>query len=173
MDLREYIRTIPDFPKKGIRFKDITTLCRDRDAFKEAVSLMCDPFRDAEIDAVVGIESRGFIFGAAMALELGSAFVPIRKPGKLPGETFSCSYELEYGSDSIEIHCDGLQPEQRVLLVDDLLATGGTMKAAAELVHKCGAEVVSAVFLIELSFLSGRERLDGMPIHVLISYDKE
>ncbi|MBN2416604.1 adenine phosphoribosyltransferase [bacterium] len=173
MQLEPYIRTIPDFPRKGIGFRDITTLLREPDAFREAVRLMADPFRGERIDKVAGIESRGFIFGGALAIELEAGFVPIRKPGKLPAEVISESYTLEYGSDSIEVHRDAVLPGERVLLADDLLATGGTMAAAVNLVSRLKGEVAAAVFLIELSFIGGRARLEGIPVHVLIDYRSE
>lgn len=173
MHLESFVRTIPDFPREGIGFKDITTLLRDADAFREAVRLMTDPFRGEHIDKVAGIESRGFIFGGAMALELGAGFVPIRKPGKLPAETISESYTLEYGSDAVEVHRDSILPGERVLLVDDLLATGGTMAAAVSLIQQLKGDIAAAVFLIELSFIGGREKLAGIPVRVLIDYQSE
>jgi adenine phosphoribosyltransferase len=168
MDLKAIIRDVPDFPKKGIIFKDITTLLKDSRAFNEAISKLADHFKDREFDYIVGIEARGFIIGAPMALALQKGFVPIRKPGKLPAETISESYELEYGSNTIEMHKDALQPGDRVLLIDDLLATGGTIKAAVDLIEKLGAEVVGLGFLMELSFLDGREKLQGYDIFSLL-----
>lgn len=158
--LKEYIRTIPDFPKPGILFRDITTLLSHAPAFQEALRLMVNRYRGAELDAVCGIESRGFLIGAPLALELGVAFVPIRKPGKLPAAVERVEYELEYGTDCLEIHRDALEPGQRVLLADDLLATGGTISAAAQLVKSLGTTVHEATFIIELEGLGGRDRLD-------------
>ena len=172
-DLKSTIRDIPDFPKAGIVFKDITTLLKDAAAFKEAIEALCEPYRGKNIDCVVGIESRGFIFGGAMAEKLGAGFVPIRKPGKLPAETESESYTLEYGEDTIEIHTDAINKDMQVLVVDDLLATGGTAAAAIRLVKKLGGHVAGAAFLIELCFLNGRSQLGEVPLHVLIPYDGE
>ncbi|HUP83205.1 MAG TPA: adenine phosphoribosyltransferase [Candidatus Limnocylindria bacterium] len=168
--LRAKIREIPDFPKPGILFYDITTLLKDAGAFKEAVQLMLDPFRDKQIDAVVGMESRGFIFSAPMAIELGAGFVPVRKLGKLPAETASVEYALEYGTNTLEIHKDALKPGQKVLIVDDLLATGGTVLGTIELVKTLKAEVVGLAFLVELLFLKGRERLGEYTTHSVIQY---
>ncbi|MBS10355.1 MAG: adenine phosphoribosyltransferase [Gemmatimonadetes bacterium] len=170
MDLNEYIRDIPDFPKPGIIFKDITPLLGQPEAFKASTDAMAAPYHDVELDAVVGIESRGFIFGAAIAQSVGCGFVPIRKPGKLPADTISVSYELEYGEDTVEIHRDAVGEGDRVLLVDDVLATGGTMAAAGELIRKTGASIAGLVFLVELSFLDGRARLDGEDIHSVLTY---
>ena len=169
-DLRARIREIPDFPKPGILFYDITTLLKDHAAFKEAIGLMTEPFRDAKVDIVVGMESRGFIFSAPMAIELGAGFVPVRKLGKLPAETASVEYALEYGTNTLEIHRDALQPGQQVLIVDDLLATGGTVIGTIELVTQLKAEVVGLAFLVELLFLQGRERLRDEKIHSVIQY---
>ena len=168
--LKSKIRHVPDFPKPGILFYDITTLLRDPVGLNELLEGLSAPFRDQEIDLIVGIESRGFILGAAMADRLGSGFVPMRKPGKLPGSTLRQSYELEYGQDTIEIHEDAVQKGERVLLVDDLLATGGTMAAACELVDSLGAEIVGIAFLIELRFLGGREKLGSREIFSAIEY---
>jgi adenine phosphoribosyltransferase len=170
MDLREYIRDVPDYPKAGIIFKDITTLLKDKNAFAKAIDLMVSNYEDRKIDQIVGIESRGFIFGSALAYELGTGFVPIRKPKKLPAKTERMEYELEYGSDCVEIHADALEPGQQILVVDDLLATGGTVAAAAKLVEKLNAEVIGLAFLIELTFLKGREKLSGREIFSLIQY---
>ena len=172
-DLRSYIRHVQDFPKPGIGFKDITTLLMDGRAWRAAVNALCEPYRRKPPDIIVGIEARGFIVGGAMALEMDVGFVPIRKPGKLPYDTISESYALEYGTDTIEMHKDAVTAGQRVLLVDDLLATGGTAAAAAGLIRKTGAEIIGAAFLIELSFLPGREKLKDIPLHVLIDYDSE
>jgi len=169
-DLRAKIREIPDFPKPGILFYDITTLLKDADAFKDSIALMLEPFRDKQVDAVVGMESRGFIFSAPMAIELGAGFVPVRKLGKLPAETASVEYALEYGTNTLEIHKDALQPGQRVLIVDDLLATGGTVLGTIELVKTLKAEVVGLAFLVELNFLKGRERLGDYFTHSVVQY---
>lgn len=155
MDLKQYIRDIPDFPKAGILFRDITPLLATPAAFKESIRRLCEPFVDAKIDAIVAAEARGFIFAAPMAVELGAAFVPVRKPGKLPFDTHSFHYELEYGSDTLEIHVDGLIAGQRVLVVDDLLATGGTVGACCQLIERTGATVVGCAFAIELLALNG------------------
>jgi adenine phosphoribosyltransferase len=173
MDLKKKIRTVMDFPKKGIGFKDITTLLLDKAALKEAVDLMAAPFADKGVTKIVGIESRGFIFGMPMAYKMHLPFVPIRKPGKLPAEKESESYTLEYGTDKIEIHRDAIVKGDKVLLVDDLLATGGTMAASRRLVEKLHADVVGIAFLIELDFLSGRKKLKGVPVHSLVHYDAE
>ena len=168
--LRAQIREVPDFPKPGILFYDITTLLNDASAFQEAIELMTEPFRNERIDIVVGMESRGFIFSAPMALHLGAGFVPVRKLGKLPAETISVEYELEYGTNTLEVHRDAIRPNQRVLIVDDLLATGGTVLGTIDLVKQLKGEVVGLSFLVELGFLKGRERLDDYPINSVISY---
>jgi adenine phosphoribosyltransferase len=168
--LTDYIRNIPDFPKPGIQFKDITPLLQDPGALKEVIQLLAEPYRANPVDYVVGIESRGFIFGAPLAMALGVGFVPIRKPGKLPAETLSATYELEYGTDEIQIHKDAIQPGQSVAMVDDLLATGGTMSAACDLINRLDANIVGISFLIELAFLEGRARLMDQDIHALITY---
>lgn len=173
MDLRNKIRNVQDFPKPGIGFKDITTLISDPEGFKEAVDAMVEHLKDLNIDVVVGPEARGFIFGTPVAYKLGAGFVPIRKPGKLPAEVESYTYELEYGTDTLEIHKDAIRPGMKVAIVDDLLATGGTVKAAAKLVEKLGGEVVALEFLIELTFLNGRSKLDGYNVHTLVEYDAE
>ncbi|MFC1502550.1 adenine phosphoribosyltransferase [bacterium] len=172
-DLKSTIRNVPDFPKKGIGFKDITTLLKEPDAFREAVQKMCEPFRDKKLDGIAGIESRGFIFGGAMAVALGVGFIPIRKPGKLPAETMKEEYTLEYGTDAVEIHRDAVSKDAHILIVDDLLATGGTAAAAIRLIRKLGGVVAGTVFLIELGFLNGREQLGDVDIHVLIQYQEE
>ncbi|MFO7318274.1 MAG: adenine phosphoribosyltransferase [Limnochordia bacterium] len=172
-DLKALIREIPDFPKPGIGFKDITTVLKDAGAFRQTVQLMADPFRDDKVDAVVGVESRGFILGAPIAYELGCGFVLVRKAGKLPSDTISTTYQLEYGTDTLEIHTDAISPGQRVLIVDDLLATGGTISAAADLVRKLSGEIVGFSFFVELKFLKGRERLKGYRVHSLVVYDSE
>jgi adenine phosphoribosyltransferase len=169
--LATYIRDVPDFPKPGIVFKDFTPLLADSRALALAVELMVNPYRRSRIDVVVGAESRGFIFGIAMAQALSAGFVPVRKPRKLPRAVHRVSYELEYGSDTVEMHQDAVSPGQRVLLVDDLLATGGTMAACLGLVQLCGAAVVGASVLIELEGLHGRDRLGGIPeIHSVLRY---
>ena len=168
--LRAKIREVPDFPKPGILFYDITTLIREPAAFREAIDLMTEPFRDAKIEIVVGMESRGFIFSAPMALDLHAGFVPVRKLGKLPAETISVEYELEYGTNTLEIHRDAIAPGQRVLIVDDLLATGGTVLGTIDLVDQLKGEVVGLSFLVELAFLKGRDRLDGHRINSVVTY---
>jgi len=170
MDLRKYIRDVPDFPKKGIVFKDITPLLCDKDALHYALGALADRFKDRGITKVVGIESRGYIFAPAIALGLGAGFVPVRKPGKLPWQTVAEEYELEYGKDRLEIHVDAVRPGERVLIVDDLLATGGTASAACRLVKRLQGVVVGSGFLVELSFLEGRARLPGMDVVSLIQY---
>jgi len=169
-NLARYIRDIPDWPKPGILFRDITPLLADPKAFPAAVDALGGPFRGAGIEYVAAVEARGFIFGAAVAAQLGAGFVPIRKKGKLPCATESASYELEYGIDLIEMHRDGVPAGAKVLMIDDLLATGGTMKAACELVEKVAAEVVAISFLIELTDLHGRRQLASYDIHSVISY---
>ncbi len=169
MDLKAYIRDIPDFPKPGILFRDITPLLANGEAFRAVVDGISEPYR-GRVDMVLGIESRGFIFGAPVAYALGSGLAVVRKPGKLPSLTFSAAYALEYGSDSLEIHRDAFGHPCRVLIVDDLLATGGTASAAAQLVERLGGEVVACAFVIELSALNGRERLRGHPAMSLIEY---
>lgn len=168
--LKQRIRHVPDFPKPGILFYDVTTLLQDPDGFKMAVDAMAEPHEAAKIDLVVGIESRGFLFGAALADRLGSGFSPVRKPGKLPFRTRSVSYALEYGTDALEIHEDAVDQGQRVLIVDDLLATGGTASAAVALVRGLGGDVVGVQFLIELAALSGREKLKGEHVHAVLKY---
>jgi adenine phosphoribosyltransferase len=170
-DLASRIRDIPDFPKPGILYKDITPLLLDGGALRQAVSELSEWARPRGVDYVVAAEARGFILGAALALELGAGFVPARKPGKLPSNTISADYILEYGVDSLEMHSDALAHGARVLVHDDLLATGGTARALADLVDGTGAEVVGCAFLIELTFLGGRDRLAGYDVHSLISFD--
>jgi adenine phosphoribosyltransferase len=173
MDLRSLIRDVPDFPKPGIVFKDISTLTKDPEGLRASVDAIAERYADAGVDLVVGIEARGFVFGAAVAYKLGVGFVPARKPGKLPAQTVSAEYELEYGTDSIEIHRDAIARGQRVLIVDDLLATGGTAAAAAELVSGLGGEIVAIAFLVDLAFLKGRDKLAGYEVFSLIEYDSE
>lgn len=172
-NLRNLIRSIPDFPKPGIMFRDIMPLLGDRQGLAMAIHLMSDPFRKSGIECVVGAESRGFIFGTAIARELNAGFVPVRKPGKLPAATVSKEYGLEYGSDTLEIHTDAIKPGQKVLVVDDLLATGGTMKACCEMVEELGGEIHGISLLIELCFLNGREKFSQYPIHSIIEYHSE
>lgn len=168
--LKQLIREVPDFPQPGILFKDITTLLRDPEGFRTAIECLVEPHRGAPLDQIVGIESRGFILGAAIADRLGVGFVPIRKPGKLPAETVSASYALEYGTDTLEMHRDALGGGHRVLIVDDLLATGGTARAAVNLVKECGAEVAGLAFLIELAGLNGRAQLPGEQLFAVMRY---
>lgn len=168
--LKQRIRHVPDFPKPGILFYDITTLLRDPEGFKAAIDQLAAPFEGAGIDLVVGIESRGFILGGPVADRLGAGFCPIRKPGKLPARTIRESFSLEYGSDSLEIHHDAVTPGQRVLILDDVLATGGTAKAAASLVKQLGGELRALAFLIELQFLNGRDKLKGERIVSVLQY---
>jgi len=168
--LKAKIRHVPDFPKKGILFYDITTLLGDPRGFRDAVDALAAPYMGEDIDHVVGIESRGFILGAAVANALGSGFVPIRKPGKLPSATHSESYNLEYGTDALEIHQDACTKDQRILIVDDVLATGGTARAAVDLVRRVGGNLVGVAFLIELDFLNGRSKLPGEPVYSVLRY---
>ena len=168
--LKRAIRDVPDFPKAGIIFKDITPILSDPALFRDTVAALAHPFRKDRISKVLGIESRGFIFGPPLAFQLEAGFVPARKPGKLPRETVRETYALEYGTDSLEIHRDAFQRGERVLVVDDLLATGGTASAAARLAEKIGAEVVGVAFVIELEFLGGRAKLPGRRIHALVRY---
>jgi adenine phosphoribosyltransferase len=170
MDLRACIRDVPDFPKPGIIFKDITTLLKDADALKQVIDTLSDHYNGKQIDQIVAIESRGFIFGSALACRLGTGFIPVRKPNKLPAVKERIEYALEYGTDCIEIHADALESGQNALIIDDLLATGGTASAAAALVEKLGARVVGLGFIIELTFLKGRERLPSYDVHSLIQY---
>lgn len=158
-DVKEKIRAVPDFPKKGIIFRDITTGLKDAETLQVMVDYLCDQYKDCKIDYIAGIESRGFIFGMPMAYKLDCGFIPVRKPNKLPAETIKESYDLEYGSDSIEIHADAIEKGANVLVVDDLLATGGTAQAASKLVKKAGGNLVGAAFLIELEALNGRDKL--------------
>lgn len=168
--LRAKIRHVPDFPKPGILFYDVTTLLRDKDGFRQAVDALVEPFVGAHVDVVAGIESRGFIFGAAIADRLGVGFVPVRKPGKLPSTTVSESYALEYGSDRLEVHTDAVEGGRRVLVVDDLLATGGTAAATVGLMRRVGGEIVGVAFLIELLALGGRGKLAGERVHAVLQY---
>src|SRR5438552_5345320 len=169
-ELKTKIRHVPDFPKAGILFYDITTLLQDPAGFRMAIDSLALPFKDQGIEVVVGIESRGFIFSAAVADRIGAGFTPVRKPGKLPSTTVRATYDLEYGTDALEIHDDGVAKGQRVLIVDDLLATGGTAKATSELVRRLGGEVCALAFLIELVGLKGRDKLSGDTIHAVLQY---
>ena len=172
MDIRKKIRTIPDFPKKGILFRDITTLLKDREAFKYVVDILTERCRVRKVDVVVGIEARGFIVGAPVAYNIGASFVPIRKKAKLPGKTISASYDLEYGSENMEMHCDAIVAGQKVAIIDDLLATGGTAKAAVELVEKLKGIIVDIEFIIELKPLNGRKKLEGYSVFSIVDYDE-
>lgn len=169
IDLKEHLRHVPDFPKEGIDFIDITTVLKDQELFSEAIRQMLDAVADLDFNLIVGIESRGFIMGAPLAYAAGVGFVPVRKAGKLPAETVSVTYDLEYGTDTLEIHLDAITPGTKVLIVDDLLATGGTAKANIELVEKLGGEVVGLLFFIELDFLQGREKLSDYPLFTIVS----
>lgn len=171
MDLKEKIRVIEGFPKEGISFKDITTLVADGEAFKESIDRIVEHLKDKNVDVILGPEARGFIFGVPVAYALGVGFVPVRKKGKLPAETVSVDYSLEYGVDVLEIHKDSIKKGQKVAIVDDLLATGGTVEAVAKLVEKVGAEVVALDFAIELTELKGRDKLEGYEIMSLVQYD--
>lgn len=170
MDLKEYIREIPDFPKKGILFKDISPLLHNGQAYRRAIGLLTEFAAERDVDVVVGPESRGFLFGAPLACYLGVGFVPVRKKGRLPGEVCSVEYELEYGTDTLEMLRDSIKPGQRVMIVDDLLATGGTGLATVKLVEQVGAKVAGLAFIIELSGLGGREKLKGHEVYSIISY---
>ncbi len=173
MDLKQKIRSIPDFPEKGVVFRDITTLLRDGEAFRYSVDKMVECCQGKEIDAVLGAEARGFIYGAVVAYRLGVGFIPVRKPGKLPYDTCEVSYELEYGKNILQMHVDAIKKGDKILIVDDLVATGGTGKAKAKLVEKMGGEVVGFCFLIELEFLNPREALKGYEVFSLIKYESE
>jgi adenine phosphoribosyltransferase len=168
--LREHVRDIPDFPEPGVVFKDITPLLAAPDAYAATVDAVAAPFAGQEIDKVLGIEARGFVFAAPIAYRHGAGFVPVRKPGKLPWEIERQEYELEYGTNLLEIHCDAVRPGERVLIVDDVLATGGTARAALHLAERLGGEVVGLTFFIELSFLQGRDRLAGHDVHSVLTY---
>jgi adenine phosphoribosyltransferase len=170
--LKKLIREIPDFPKKGILFYDITTLLKDKTGFATLIDALAEYYIGKKIDAVIGIEARGFIFGPALAYRLNAGFIPVRKPKKLPGETHKITYQLEYGSDSLELHKDAVVRGQRVVIVDDLLATGGTAAATVQLVQQAGAEVAGLGFVVELDFLKGREKLSGYDVFTLLHYDK-
>jgi adenine phosphoribosyltransferase len=173
LDLKSLIRTIPDYPKPGIMFRDVTTLLKDASGFRACIELLVEPYRAAGVEAVVGIEARGFILGGAVADKLGTGFVPIRKKGKLPAATIGQDYELEYGTDVIEVHEDAIRPGERVLIVDDLIATGGTAEAAAKLIQCIGGVAVGAAFIIDLPDLGGLRRVEarGVPCHALIAFE--
>ncbi len=170
--LKNLVREVPDFPKKGILFYDITTLLKDKVGFATLIDALSEHYLDVKIDLVLAIEARGFIFGPALAYRLNAGFVPIRKPGKLPAQTVQWKYELEYGIDTLEIHKDAIKPGQRVIIVDDLLATGGTANACMQLAKSLGAEVAGLGFVVELDFLSGRKKFDGTEVFSLLHYDK-
>jgi adenine phosphoribosyltransferase len=170
MNFKEYIRIIPDFPQPGIRFKDITTLLKDGAVYKAAINTLVDMVKEKQIDLIAGPEARGFVVGAPIAYALGTGFVPIRKAGKLPGETVEVNYNKEYGKDSLTIHADAIKPGQKVLICDDLLATGGTIKSTIELVEKLGGEVVGCAFFIELTYLEGRKNIEGYECISLVQY---
>ena len=169
-DLKKHIRDIPNFPQEGIIFKDISTLLKNKDAFKKSIDALALRFKSEKIEYVVGVEARGFIFGSALAYKLGTGFIPVRKKGKLPYKTKSVTYQLEYGSDTLEIHEDALKANSRVLIVDDLLATGGTVKAVVDLIKAQKAKIVGVAFVVELKFLKGKERLKNLPIYSIIHY---
>jgi adenine phosphoribosyltransferase len=169
-ELKSILRTIPDFPKKGINFVDITTLVIDADALKKVIDHFSERYKGKGINKIIGIESRGFIFAPAVAANIGAGFVPVRKPGKLPADTISIEYELEYGTDTLEIHKDALSGGDRILIIDDLIATGGTAAAVATLVKDLGAELVELAFVVELTFLEPRKKLPGLPVYSLVTY---
>ena len=169
-ELKDHIRDIPDFPQKGIVFKDISTLVKNKDAFKKSIDALASNYKKERIEYVVGVEARGFIFGSALAYKLGAGFIPVRKKGKLPYKTKSVTYQLEYGTDTLEIHEDAFKPNARVLVVDDLLATGGTIKAVVDLIQSQKAKIVGVAFVVELKFLKGKDRLKNLPIYSIIKY---
>lgn len=170
MNFKDHIRVIPDYPQPGIRFKDITTLLGNGPVYREAINHLHDAFKEHRIDLVAGPEARGFVVGAPLAYSLGVGFVPIRKSGKLPYECIEAEYSLEYGKDKLAMHVDAIKPGQRVLIADDLLATGGTIATSIELIHRLGGDIVGAAFLIELSYLSGREKMNGIDVFSLMQY---
>lgn len=169
-DLKKHIRDVENFPQEGIIFKDISTLLKNKEAFKKSIDQLARKFKQSKIQYIVGVEARGFIFGAALAYKLGAGFIPVRKKGKLPYKTKSVTYKLEYGTDTLEIHADALPAKARVLVVDDLLATGGTVKAVTDLVKAQGATIVGVAFLVELKFLNGKDRLKNYPLYSVIQY---
>ena len=169
-NLKAAIREIPDWPKPGILFYDITTLLKQGNCFTQAIDALTAPYKDEKINVVLGVEARGFIFAPTVAYALGAGFIPVRKPGKLPAEKLQVNYELEYGTDSLEIHKDAVAPGQRIIIVDDLIATGGTAKAVADMVESMGAIVVGMSFMVELTFLNGREKIGRYPIHSVLKY---
>jgi adenine phosphoribosyltransferase len=169
-DLKPFIREVPDFPKAGISFKDITTLLNNPEAFRSCIQMMAERYRDAGLAKIVGVESRGFIFAAPLAYELGVGLVPVRKKGKLPAKCVQQTYELEYGSDVVEMHCDAVQAGDNVLVVDDVIATGGTLVAACQLVEALGGNVVEAVAVLELGFLDGRQKLESRPLYTMVQF---
>lgn len=173
MDLKKFIRDVPGFPKKGVVFKDITSLLKDKTAFKETLNQLYSKVSSLKVDKVVAIESRGFIFGSLLADRLNAGFVPVRKPGKLPAEKISESYQLEYGTDSLEIHIDAIQKGDKILIHDDLLATGGTVEAVCKMIERLGGEIVGILFLVELDFLKGREKLKKYNVHSIVHYNSE
>ena len=175
MNIKSKIRTIPNWPKEGIMFRDITSLLKDKDGLRDTIDMLVDRYKDRGIDIICGIEARGFILGSVMAYNMGLGFIPIRKKGKLPGETISEDYELEYGTDTIEIHADAIEKGQKVLVVDDLLATGGTMLGAVKLVEKCGGVVEEACFIVDLPEVGGGKKLTekGIPWHALVDFEGE
>lgn len=170
LDLYKFVRDIPDFPKKGVVFKDITPILGNSNAFQQSINWVSEPFLNKKIDAVVGVESRGFVFASAAAYRLKAGFIPVRKPGKLPWNTFEASYKLEYGVDKLQIHQDAIKKGQKILIVDDVLATGGTAAATIDLVNQLGGEIVEVTFLIELKFLNGIEKIKQYPHRSLIKY---
>ena len=171
LDLADFIRDVPDFPKPGITFKDITPLLGNHEALSVCIDRFVDEFKDQDIDVIAAAEARGFLFAVPLALRLGVGMVPIRKPGKLPFDTHSYSYELEYGSDTLEMHIDGIEPGQNVLVIDDLLATGGTVQACCEMIEACKANILGCAFLINLKFLNGGKRLEKYPVFSLVDYE--
>lgn len=173
MNLKEKIRNVQDFPKKGIGFKDITTILKDKDAFRESITQLAEKLKDKKIDKIIGAEARGFIVGAALAYELGCGFIPVRKPGKLPSETISYTYTLEYGEDTLEMHRDAVSKGENILLVDDLMATGGTLEAMVHMVERLEGVVAGIAVWIELAFLNPRDKFKGIDIVSLVKYDSE
>lgn len=173
MDIKSYFRIVPDFPKKGINFIDITTLLKNKVAFNQALEQLYSKVSDLKVDKLIAIESRGFIFGSLLAHKLDAGFVPVRKPGKLPAEKISETYSLEYGVDALELHKDAIEPGEKVLIHDDLLATGGTVEAVCKMVEKLGGEIVGILFLVELSFLNGRKKLSKYNVHSIVQFENE